>query len=354
MMLGDTKPSDIDFYALEESEQTLAMETLARDALPFWGLACSELSLIKYRENAVFAVKTKDGERYALRIHRYAYHSDEELRSELQWIAALEEYGIEVPSVKLSDSGELFVTVKTDSVPEHRQVDVFEWVDGEQLGAVETGLNENDQSLDEGIAQTYHTIGQIAARLHNQATEWKVPDNFTRHAWDADGLVGDAPFWGEFWQLQSLSEEEKELLLKARDRARTDLEAYAASRGDKDLYSMIHADFVAENLMVDGPRVRLIDFDDAGFGWHLFEIATALYFEMEEAHYQSAYDSLIRGYREFRSLNDSELAFMPLFFLLRSFTYLGWIHTRFETKTAQELAPMLTRKACTLARAYLQ
>ena len=41
-------------------------------------------------------------------------------------------------------------------------------------------------------------------------------------------------------------------------------------------YSMIHADFVAENVLVDEGRVRLIDFDDAGFGWHLFELATSL------------------------------------------------------------------------------
>ena len=30
--------------------------------------------------------------------------------------------------------------------------------------------------------------------------------------------------------------------------------------------------------MVQGDRIKLIDFDDAGFGWHLFELATALYF----------------------------------------------------------------------------
>ena len=30
------------------------------------------------------------------------------------------------------------------------------------------------------------------------------------------------------------------------------------------LYSMIDADFAAENIMVDGDDVRLIDFDDAG------------------------------------------------------------------------------------------
>ena len=34
---------------------------------------------------------------------------------------------------------------------------------------------------------------------------------------------------------------------------------------------MINADFSAENIMVYDADVRLIDFDDAGFGRHLFE-----------------------------------------------------------------------------------
>ncbi len=37
--------------------------------------------------------------------------------------------------------------------------------------------------------------------------------------------------------------------------------------------------------MLDGDTERLIDFDDAGFGWHLFELATALYFEMEQDYF---------------------------------------------------------------------
>lgn len=118
-------------------------------------------------------------------------------------------------------------------------------------------------------------------------------------------------------------------------------------------YSMIHADFVAENLMVEAGRVRLIDFDDAGFGWHLFEIATAMYFEIGEDHYDAAFHALIDGYRERRSLPDEQVAQLPLFFLVRSFTYLGWIHTRQETETAKTLGPLLIGKACTLARAYL-
>lgn len=338
-----------DFYQLDTPAQVAHLEQVARQALTRWDLEVSGLDLIKYRENAVFRLTTADGTPYALRIHRPGYHNDDELRSELQWMGALEEAGIHVPTLVPTRDGQSFVSAALNELDEARQIDIFEWVDGEQLGSVEEGVSDPA-----AIEETYHTIGLLAAQLHNQATRWSLPEGFTRHAWDADGLAGDHPFWGEFWELEQLSPGQRELLIAARDRVHADLLAYGAAPDNADRYSMIHADFVSENLMVGGDGVRLIDFDDAGFGFHLFELATAVYFEMDEDYYPAAWDALVRGYREHRDLPDSQLARMPLFFLARSFTYVGWAHTRRETTTARELAPMLVEKACNLARSYLQ
>ncbi|MEM6583386.1 MAG: phosphotransferase [Pseudomonadota bacterium] len=337
-----------DFYQLDDAGQAACMAALGEIALTRWGISEAKLDLIKYRENAVFRAQLPDATCYALRIHRAGYHSDDELRSELQWMAALAESGIEVPTLVPSQDGEPFQVVQGGDVPEPRQIDLFEWIEGEQLGSAEEGVVEV-----ETIQATYHMIGQLAAKLHNQATSWTLPPGFTRHAWDTDGLVGAQPFWGPFWELQALSDEQRDLIGEARERVQQDMQAYAADPANADRYSMIHADFVAENLMVDQGRVRLIDFDDAGFGWHLFELATALYFETEADYYEDAYQALIAGYREFRDLPDRQLAQLPLFMLARSFTYLGWVHTRFETQTAKELTPMLVGKACAVAREYL-
>ena len=43
--------------------------------------------------------------------------------------------------------------------------------------------------------------------------------------------------------------------------------------------------WVRENVLVDGDNIRLIDFDDAGFGWHMFEIATILHKNRSEPDY---------------------------------------------------------------------
>ena len=41
------------------------------------------------------------------------------------------------------------------------------------------------------------------------------------------------------------------------------------------VYSMIHADMHPGNVLVDGDRLTVIDFDDAAWGWHAYDIAVA-------------------------------------------------------------------------------
>lgn len=337
-----------DFDTLDAEAQTVRLEALVRQALPHWGLSASDIHLIKFRENAVFRVRTADQRQYALRIHRHGYHSDAALRSELEWMAALDRAGVSVPEVIPTREGALFARVSSEGVPGERQVDLFSWVDGHQLGAVEVGLDAGQP-----VEAVYHTIGELAARLHNQAVEWTPPEGFSRHAWDANALAGDDPLWGRFWELPSLTDAQREFLLSARDRVHADLQRYHADPANSDRYSMIHADFVAENLLVDGDTVRLIDFDDAGFGWHLFELATALYFERGEPHFDDAYRGIVTGYRRHRSLPDSQLAHLPLFMAARSFTYLGWVFTRPETETARTMTPALIEMSCNAVRDYL-
>lgn len=335
-----------DFYALDPKEQIVCMQVLAENSLGFWGIDNAQLDLIKHRENFVFRVQRPDGGRVVLRVHRAGYHSDAALRSELQWVDALARAGIDVPAVVPTVEGALFAIVASDGVPETRQVDMFEWIEGGQMGSIESGLSADPQLT----RKLYGDIGAIAARVHNQAVAWQPPPDFDRHAWDVDGLVGDQPFWGRFWELDYLTEQQRERIQAGREQVRRDLIAYGQA---PDVYSMIHADFTPENLLVDGDRLRPIDFDDCGFGWHLFELVTPLFFIHGESYFEIARDALITGYRRHRPLSDEHLRQLPLFFLVRGFTYLGWTHTRSETETAREITPMVTDLVLTLVEDYL-
>ena len=241
--------------------------------------------------------------------------------------------------------GALFEVVRSEAVPEPRQVDLLGWTEG---GADGRFLGEFDPRP--AMTDNFRLLGKLAARVHNQSVEWHPPPGFTRHHWDADGIAGAAPFWGRFWVLDHLSASQRRLLERARERVHADLLRLEKS---PDTYSLIHADLVPQNILVDGKSIRLIDFDDAGFGWHPFEIATALISHLGRPYYERVRDAMIAGYREHRSFNDAQIAQLPLFFVARSFTYLAWAHSRFETELAQQLTPSFVETGCSLADTYL-
>lgn len=327
-------------------EQVGAMDELARSALHHWNLDSAELTLLACRENTVFRVTGEDC-RYALRVHRPGYHSDSALRSELQWLQALSDADIEVPTVVPTRTGELFAVGTVDGIPGPVQVDLFEWIDGQQLGSVQAEVGDDLQ----WIGDTWHKVGALAAGLHNHSAGWQAPAGFVRHAWDENGLAGAEPFWGRFWELPSLRREQRTLLCRARDRVYGDLAALPKTPAS---YSMIHGDLLPENVLVDGERLRLIDFDDAGFGWHLFELVTPLYSIVDEPWFERAREALIAGYRSRRPLDDSMLELLPFFFLARGLTDVAWVHTRAETETARESTSLLVKSACELAEDYLR
>lgn len=321
------------------------MRGIARAALRRWRLEGAGLDLLKHRENAVFRVAVGE-ERYALRVHRPGYHSDAALASELQWMEALRAAGVDVPRIVPTTSGEPFALESAPGLPSPVQVDLFEWIEGRPLGSVEGGV-----AAEGGVRPLYRALGALAAALHDQAEAWHPPPSFVRHAWDENGLAGERPLWGSFLDLPELTLAERRLLAAARTRVHGELGTLPKAGGG---YGLIHADFTPENVLVEGGRLRLIDFDDAGWGWHLFELVTPLFFLMEDPCFDEARDALVDGYRARRRLDDEQLARLPLFFLARAFTYLGWVHTRRETATARELTPMLVAAACRLAAEYLR
>ena len=295
----------------------------------------------------MFRVAAADGRDAVLRVHRHGYHSDAALRSELAWLEALHADGIAVPAAIPSVAGAPFEIVQGAGVPEPRQVDMLTWMPGIPIGTLEEGLNPAIAD----VHAVFAGVGRLCARLHNQTETWTPPAGFTRHAWDREGLVGPEPLWGRFWEAAVLGTEERRLIERARASVHEALTAYGRS---PRRYGLIHADFNLDNMLLDGERVIPLDFDDCGFGWHLFDLATVwtIYHGSDLAEAIRA--GVVEGYRRERDLPDEELAHLPLFELARAFSYLGWVQTRSETASAQSLAAEVAQLVCTLAEAYLR
>ena len=204
----------------------------------------------------------RDGSPLVLRLHRPWYHDIAALRSEHLWTRALVQAGIAAPEPLLTPAGESFAQVEVAATGERRWAGLARWVEGELLGDVVA--RETDSAAN---ARHFARIGAIMAAMHDQATGWTPPAGFQRHAVDADGLMGPEPFWGPFWDHPIFSRAERDMLLGARDRLHAALTRYGRPART---FSLIHADLHPRNVLIDGARAAVIDFDDSGFGWHQY------------------------------------------------------------------------------------
>ncbi len=301
--------------------------------LAAWGLGQAPCRLVARRENHVYRVETPAGP-VALRLHRPGYRSRAEIESELDWMAALSAGGLAVPTPRPTMAGAL--CIEADGT----MADVLSWIEGRPMG-----IDGRLASLDDAPA-AYHALGSAMARLHAVSDAWDSPAGFARPAWDADGLVGDAPLWGRFWENPLLSPGQRDLLRAARDRARDRL---AARNGALDV-GLIHADLVPENVILTGRGPVMIDFDDGGRGARAFDLATAANRALREDHSTALIEALVEGYADKRPLERADLA---LFQSLRAFTYVGWIVPRLGEPGAQVRAERFIALAERMARDLL-
>jgi len=93
--------------------------------------------------------------------------------------------------------------------------------------------------------------------------------------------------------------------------------------------------------------------DDCGFGWHVMDVATSLMFLLGEPHYDVALAGFVEGYRSVRPFPDAHLEMLPVFFLTRAMSYVGWAGSRPEAPITQEMGPWLVESTLAMAEQFL-
>ena len=295
----------------------------ALKALESFAVEPNDVELVTRSENVTFRVSANDHDTdFVLRLHRPGYNSIEELESERIWTKALHESGVAVPESFLTSAGQHFVLVDVPGTTEQRYVGMTKWLEGTLLS---TYLESTADAKER--ASCFRRIGEIVATMHNQSTGWKAPPGFTRRSLDLDNLLGEAPFWGRFWEHAELTKAERELLLRARESARDALSTYGAR---PDNFSLIHSDAHPENIIHNGDDLALIDFDDSAYGWHMYDIASTLLEDRFVADFDALGAALLEGYRRHRPLAPEDVAMLPIFLLVRGMAIMGWFHHRPE------------------------
>lgn len=262
--------------------------------------------LIVARENAVYEMTLPDGSRAALRLHRPGYQDAAAIRSELWWTSELAALGLPVPTpLPLPDGAHLA------TLAEGGHASAIRWLPGDPMGKA-------GQPLPQPVAvqiDLHHRLGQLLRRLHESSDGLIRPDGFSRPRWDIDGLVGEAPIWGRFWEHPHATYAQLSAQNAARDAVRSKLALFAAKGAD---FGLIHADVLRENILVSDAGLSLIDFDDSGFGFRLYDLGTVLSQNQYEPARDDLRDALMAGY------GTQDVEMVEVFTLARILASVGW------------------------------
>ncbi len=311
-----------------------------RQSLPRWNLPPdSTVALLNVSENVTYRVDPPSGPPVILRVHRLNYHEAQEIRSEIAWIEALRQEGVvETPApLKGIDGDSVQMLPAVEGEPGRHAV-AFAFAPGTEPVA---GAD---------LPGWFGKLGAVTARLHGHAQRWTPLPTFQRKTWDWDAMFGPRPLWGDWRAGVGLDAASTALLGRAIDLIRHRMERFgrAPSR-----FGLIHADLRLANLLVDGEHLRVIDFDDCGFGWRLYDFAAAVSFFEHEPIVDELRESWVAGYRTVAPLPDEDAAELPVFVAMRRFLLVAWIASHPEVPIAQELGAGYTFGAMDMAERLL-
>lgn len=317
------------------------LDRLATQSLPLWDTpAQATARLINVSENATYLVEAPCGHTSVLRIHRENYHSRRAIECELHWLDALDMQGAATtPEVYVGRNGDPIQQGHVAGLTDPRFMVMFHFVPGaspDETGDMTAGFQE---------------LGTIAARCHLHVLDWHKPEGFERLTWDTDAVFGPAPTWGDWRDAPGVDTAVRAVLEQVETTLHTRLEQFGKAQ---DRFNLIHADMRLANLLVGEAGTRLIDFDDCGWGWFLYDFAAAISFIEDDPRIPALKAAWLRGYRQVRALSAEDETEIDTFVMLRRMALLAWIGSHIEAPEPRALAPGFAATTARLGQDWLQ
>ena len=318
---------------------------IASQAIQFYPhLAQASVELLNYSENATYLVRkpSADGEeKYILRVNKPGYHTKEEIAGELAWLKTIRDLSrFEVAMPIAGKNGEYIQTVNLPNDPRDYYCILFTFLDGEAP----------DENKEGELIPQFETLGEITAHLHEHSIRNHVRfASIKRLTWDYENILGEKPKWGRWQDGKGITPERRELFERVSQTIQKRLEKFGK---DPTRFGLIHSDLRLANLLISGQQIKVIDFDDCGFGWYLYDLATALSFIEHKPYVPALVQSWLKGYRKVRPLSEEEEREIPTFIMMRRLQLIAWIGSR-ENETALQLGEKYSEDSDLLARNYL-
>jgi Ser/Thr protein kinase RdoA (MazF antagonist) len=99
--------------------------------------------------------------------------------------------------------------------------------------------------------------------------------------------------------------------------------------------------------------VKVIDFDDCGFSWFMYDAATPVSFYEHKSHVPELIEHWKTGYRRVRELSREDEAEIPTLIMLRRLLLVAWIGTRRDTDLAKEMGIAYSEGTVALCERFL-
>jgi Ser/Thr protein kinase RdoA (MazF antagonist) len=317
------------FASLSRREQLNRLRRLGRTALARYGLTDAQLTLQRYEHNTTFRVEARDGP-YLLRINRPRVHTPDTICSETAWLIALRrDTDLRVPEPVAAVDGSCVVVACDPGVPEPRVCVLLHWLDG--------------RFVDQRLAPAHLSrVGALAGRLQEHATAWTPASGFLRPRVDTltneakvDSTVSSAATAGDGDQPTQEDGDRSlrlvEALVSTDDAvlfARALEVVWASTRTlaeETGAFGLIHGDLHYENVLFHRGKAQAIDFDDCGWGFHLYDLAVILCELEGRPRYDELRDALLDAYAQMRRLPEDHAIHLRALFVLRRMQILMWV-----------------------------
>ena len=293
-----------------------------------YGIDDARLALLRHEQNTTFRVDARGGP-YVLRINRPVVHTPETIGSEMAWLRVLRrDTDLGVPEPVAARDGSLTVVAHDPAVPEPHVCVLLRWLAG--------------RFVDRGLTPAHlHRVGALTGRLHEHGASWSPTSGFLRPRVDTltDGgkvesmarSAADARRWVHPTRQDSdAGVALVEALLSAADAAvfAQALEVVLATLQQLEetgAFGLIHGDLHYENFLFHRSEARAIDFDDCGWGFHLYDVAVTLWELEGRPRYDELLEALLEGYARIRPLPNDHATHLDALFILRRLQFLLWV-----------------------------
>jgi Ser/Thr protein kinase RdoA (MazF antagonist) len=275
---------------MSERRQVALLRELAHPLLKSYGMRDAQISLLNHGFNTTFRVDSK-GKKFALRINMNSVKSHEGVLAEVQLVRFLAEQGFPCPKPLALKSGEFVGRVFVE--PFGREVDavLYDWLPGSMLA-------------DKPTEPKWFEAGRLMAELHGLTKNWQPtsPADLPQ----VDGALMGVEFRIGKSQHEAITDELRELSADLI----TQIDVFFSKQRRKYAPRLIHTDMHGENLMSNRGKISVFDFDDAGMGYEIQDLANSVFYMRDEPKFEVA---LREGYQSVAALPEAtELEFEQL------------------------------------------